>query len=55
MAMLSNVNELNVTTIQMFFLFFNEASSKSVQAMTMILAQKNFIFERAGPRQHPFL
>ena len=32
--------------------FFSEASSKLAQAMTVILARKNYIFECEGPRHH---
>ena len=34
------------------FLFFNEASSKLVQVIAVIVARKIFIFECTGPRQH---
>ena len=33
-------------------LFFNEASSKLVKVIAVIVARKIFIFERAGPRQY---
>ena len=36
-----------------FLIFFNKASSKLVKVMAVIVARRNLIFVRAGPRQHP--